>query len=70
MPRQEQVKRTTKTVTQKESEEMAAKAAADQEAVDNAQSKEADLNDELLDDIDALLEENEVLVNYRQRGGQ
>lgn len=33
---------------------------------------EADLSatDDLLDEIDSILEEQEVLINYRQKGGQ
>lgn len=58
------------TVTQKEAAELAADAAADQEAVEKAQSSEALTDDELLDEIDSMIEENEVLINYRQKGGQ
>lgn len=57
-------------ITQKQAEELAAKAAADQEAVDKAQQERELTDDELLDEIDSLIEENEVLVNYRQKGGQ
>ena len=42
-------------------------------AVAAAQEKEpADLSDldDLLDEIDGLLEEQEVLTNYRQKGGE
>lgn len=41
-------------------------------AVAAAQEKQMDmtLTDELLDEIDGLLEEQEVLTNFRQRGGQ
>jgi hypothetical protein len=47
--------------------------AEDDAAVQEAQSKPAaDLSDldDLLDEIDGLLEEQEVLTNFRQRGGQ
>lgn len=47
--------------------------AADDAAVQSAQSKPAadtsDIDD-LLDEIDGLLEEQEVLTNFRQKGGE
>lgn len=49
------------------------KLAEDDAAAASAQAKPAaDLSDldDLLDDIDALLEEQEVLINFRQKGGQ
>jgi hypothetical protein len=49
-------------------EEDAAKAA---EAAKNpARNEVAEDADELLDEIDALLEEQSVLTNFRQKGGQ
>ena len=49
-------------------EEDAAKAA---EAAKNPTRNEvAEDSDELLDEIDALLEEQSVLTNFRQKGGQ
>lgn len=69
MPEQVQ-KKPVPHVSQREAEEMAAQAAADQEAVERAQSSAVKSEDELLDEIDSLIEENEVLVNYRQKGGQ
>lgn len=69
MPRYETVKPKPK-VTQQEAEKLAAEAAADQEAVEKAQASEVQSDDDLLDEIDNLIEENEVLVNYRQKGGE
>lgn len=57
-------------VTKREADEMAADAAADQEAVEKAQASEVQSEDDLMDEIDGLLEENDVLVNYRQKGGE
>jgi len=57
------------TSTEAELEQLA----ADDAAVQEAQSKPAaDLSDldDLLDEIDGLLEEQEILTNYRQRGGE
>jgi hypothetical protein len=54
-------------------EQDAAQLAEEDAAVQAAQDKPAaDLSDldELLDEIDGLLEEQEVLVNFRQKGGQ
>lgn len=63
-----------KKVTQEEAEKLAAKAAEEQAAVDTATEEKSkdikDLTDEFLDEIDGLLEEQEVLVNYRQQGGE
>lgn len=51
------------------------KKAAEPEVVEEIMAEEADaglLNDidELLDEIDSVLEEQAVLVNFRQRSGQ
>lgn len=66
----EQTHKPRPTVTKKESEELA-EADADVQA---AATKAADLTDtdELLDEIDALLEEVgvETAINFRQKGGQ
>lgn len=70
MPERTYVKKVERKVTQKEAEELAAAAAAEQEAVEKAQDAQPLTDDELIDEIDALLEENDVLVNYKQRGGQ
>lgn len=57
-------------VKKEEAEELAAEDAAAQETAREAADLEA--TDELLDEIDALLEENaeEFLRNYIQKGGQ
>lgn len=57
----------------RETKESAEQLAEEDAAVQEAQSKEpADLADldELLDEIDGLLEEQDVLVNFRQKGGE
>lgn len=57
----------------KETKESLDQLASDDAAVAEAQSKPAaDLSDldELLDEIDSLLEDQEVLTSYRQKGGQ
>ncbi|HZI37469.1 MAG TPA: ubiquitin-like protein Pup [Acidimicrobiia bacterium] len=51
-------------------EEDAAKAAAEASAKASARNEVAEDADELLDEIDALLEEQSVLTNFRQKGGQ
>ncbi len=54
-------------------EQDAEQLAAEDAAVQAAQSKPAastDDLDDLMDEIDALLEEQEVLVNFRQKGGE
>lgn len=51
-------------------EEDAAKAAEAAAAKTATKSEVADDADQLLDEIDALLEEQSVLTNYRQKGGQ
>lgn len=68
MPEQVQ-KKPQPSVSKQDAEQLA----ADDAAVAEAQAKPAaDLSDldELLDEIDGLLEEQEVLTNYRQKGGQ
>ena len=68
----EQVKKQRPTVSEREARELREQAVRDQEAVDAAQAeRDSDAStDELMDEIDGLLEENEVLVNFRQKGGQ
>jgi hypothetical protein len=54
-------------------EQDAAQLAEEDAAVQAAQATEQpDLSDldDLLDEIDTILEEQDVLVNFRQRGGQ
>jgi Pup-like protein len=51
-------------------EEDAAKAAAAAATKTPARNEVAEDADELLDEIDALLEEQSVLTNFRQKGGQ
>lgn len=54
-------------------EQDAQQLAEEDAAVQAAQEKEAaDLSDldDLLDEIDGLLEEQEVLINFRQKGGE
>jgi hypothetical protein len=68
MSAQEQVKPVPKKHTPDEAREL-----AEQDAVEQARTKaqpDMDDLDELLDEIDGLLEEQEVLVNFRQKGGQ
>jgi Pup-like protein len=51
-------------------EEDAAKAADAVAAKGSARNEVAEDADELLDEIDALLEEQSVLTNFRQKGGE
>lgn len=62
---QERVQKSKSTAKReaKLEEDVKAKKDAEAEALKDA-------SDELLDEIDALLEDQEVLVNYRQKGGQ
>jgi ubiquitin-like protein Pup len=66
----EQVRKPIPTVSKKDAEELAESDAE----VQAAAQKAADLadTDELLDEIDALLEENaeEFVAAYRQKGGE
>jgi hypothetical protein len=65
-------------VSKEEADEIAAKAAARQQDTEHgrraAKQKERQDKlegiDDLLDEIDGLLEEQEVLANFRQRGGE
>lgn len=59
----------TKTLPPQEAEEMAA-ADAERAAAEKSTSETIEDIDDLLADIDAVLEEQSVLVNFRQRGGQ
>ena len=68
MAEQTQVKKTPR-----ETKESLDTLAEDDAAVQAAQAKDAaDLSDsdELMDEIDALLEEQSVLTNFRQKGGE
>lgn len=70
MSQQEQIK---KPVPQRTTPAEAQQLAEDDAAVAAAQEKpQADTSDldDLLDEIDGLLEEQEVLVNFRQKGGE
>ena len=69
MAEQTQVKKPAPKTTEQDARQLA----EDDAAAAAAQSKPAaDLSDldDLLDEIDGLLEEQEVLVNFRQKGGQ
>ena len=69
MASQEQVKKPAPKTTEQDARQMA----EDDAAAAAAQSKPAaDLSDldDLLDEIDGLLEEQEVLINFRQKGGE
>lgn len=68
MSEQQRIER--KTVTKKDAEELAEQDADVQAAAHKAADLEA--TDELLDEIDALLEEVgvETAINFRQKGGQ
>lgn len=65
-------------VEKKDADELAAKDAARQQDTERGrrEAKAAERQehlediDDLLDEIDGLLEEQEVLANYKQRGGQ
>jgi len=72
MPSREQIKKPVPHVSEKEAAALREKAAQEQAEVEQAQAKETNTSetDELMDEIDGLLEENEVLVNYRQKGGE
>jgi hypothetical protein len=63
--KREQVQKSKSTAKREAVLEEAAQAKKDEEA-----EALKDASDELLDEIDALLEDQEVLVNYRQKGGQ
>lgn len=67
MSPKERTRKPKPTVTKKDAEEL-----AEQDAEAQAGSPQADLDatDDLLDEIDSLLEEQDVLVKYRQKGGQ
>lgn len=69
MPEQTQIKKAKPQETKESLDQLA----SDDAAVAEAQSKPAaDLSDldDLLDTIDSILEEQDVLVNYRQKGGE
>lgn len=66
MAEQEQKKKPT--VSKTDADELAAEDAARQPA--KADTAIVDETDDLLDEIDSILEEQSVLVNYKQRGGQ
>lgn len=69
MAEREQIKKPSP----KETKESLDQLAEDDAAVQEAQEKEAvDLSDldDFLDWVDSILEEQEVLTNYRQRGGE
>lgn len=63
----ERTRKPRPAVTKKDAEEL-----AEQDAEAQAGSPQADLDatDDLLDEIDSLLEEQDVLVKYRQKGGE
>jgi hypothetical protein len=61
VPKREQIKKPAPQ--ERKAEEIVEPKEQDAEALKDA-------SDELLDEIDALLEDQEVLVNYRQKGGQ
>ena len=70
MSQQERIEKPKQTTTTKQDADQLAE---DDAAVQAAQEKPAaDLSDldDLLDEIDGLLEEQEVLTNYRQKGGE
>ena len=58
-----------KRITKPKSWEKEEKAAADAKAAEQDRTIVED-SDELLDEIDSLLEGQEVLASYRQRGGE
>lgn len=66
----ERVRKPIPTVSKKDAEELA-RADADEQAAANQAADLTD-TDELLDEIDALLEEVgvETAINFRQKGGQ
>ena len=69
MAEQTQIKKPAPKTTEQDARQLA----EDDAAVAAAQEKPAaDLSDldDLLDEIDGLLEEQEVLISYRQKGGQ
>ena len=65
----EQVQKPKATNTKEDLEQLASDDAAVAEAQAKPQADTSDLDD-LLDEIDGLLEEQDVLVNYVQKGGQ
>ncbi len=69
MPRQEQVAKPAPQTREQDAAQLAEDDAAVQSAQDKAQPDLSDLDD-LLDEIDTILEEQDVLVNFRQKGGE
>lgn len=70
MPGQVHIKKPApQKVSEADAQAMAEADAAVQTAQANPQADLSDLDD-LLDEIDTILEEQEVLTSYRQKGGQ
>jgi len=67
MAQQERIQ--PKKVTKEDADQIADEDAAVQAAQAKPAADTSDLDD-LLDEIDELLEEQEVLTNYRQKGGE
>lgn len=65
----EQIRKPKPQETKESLDQLAEEDAAVQEAQSKPAADLSDLDD-LLDEIDGLLEEQEVLTNFRQRGGQ
>lgn len=65
----EQIRKAVPKTSQADAEALAAEDAATQAAQEKAAADLTD-TDDLLDEIDALLEDQEVLVNFRQKGGE
>lgn len=66
---QERIQKPKPQDTKEDLERLAEEDAAVAEAQAKPKADTSDLDD-LLDEIDGLLEEQEVLTNFRQRGGQ
>jgi hypothetical protein len=66
---QEQVRKPAPRETKESTEQLAEEDAAAQAAQETPAADLSD-SDALLDEIDALLEEQEILTNYRQKGGE
>lgn len=60
----------TKTLPPSEADELAARDAEAAAAAAKSGSETIDDIDDLLAEIDSVLDEQSVLVNFRQRGGQ
>jgi hypothetical protein len=67
--KQEQVAKPAPQTREQDAAQLAEEDAAVQAAQSTEQPDLSDL-DELLDEIDTILEEQDVLVNFRQKGGE